>query len=195
MEHLVFSHGEPRPQFDPGLGVARPRQLVLYTDVFVVRGTLQTPARRLSDALNAAGEPFLVLEDVTFDEHGTRAVVEHAAYAQVNLSTVLFAYEPDDQVSTPPELRTVKVTQPALVRVPPFRVVGDVHLLPERDLRQALQELLGRFVPMTDATFWSESLGVPRTAVSMIAFNHARSQILAPYTGEGSGESGGEAAR
>ena len=188
MEHLVFNYGEPRPQFDPGLGVARPRQLVLYTDVFVVRGTLQTPARRLSDALNVPGEPFLVLEDVTFDEHGTGTIVEHAAYAQVNLSTVLFAYEPGDQVNTPPELRTIKVTQPALVRVPPFHVVGDIHLLPERDLRQALQELLGRFVPMTDATFWSEALGVPRTEVSMIAFNHARSQILAPYDGEGNAE-------
>ena len=175
------------PSSIPGSAWPGLRQLVLYTDVFVVRGTLQTPARRLSDALNVPGEPFLVLEDVTFDEHGTGATVEHAAFAQVNLSTVLFAYEPGDQVSTPPELRTIKVTQPALVRVPPFQVVGDIHLLPERSLRQALQELLGRFVPMTDATFWSDALGVPRTEVSMIAFNHARSQILAPYDGEGHG--------
>ena len=184
MAHLVFGYGEPRPIFQAELGAARTRRLVCYTDAFVVRGTLQAQVRRLTDALNNPGEPFLVLEDVTFETHGSGALAERAAFAQVNLSTVLFAYELGDETSTPPELRTVKVTQRAMVSLPPFRLVGDIHLLPERDLRQALQELLGEFVPLTSATFRSEPLGVPDTRVAMLAFNHARSQILAPYEGE-----------
>lgn len=181
MENIVFGRSETRPHFDTDMGATRARQLVLFTDAFVIHGALRTVARRLSDALNTAEEGFFVLEDVTFEEHGTGAAPEHAGYAQVNLSTVLFAHEPGDEISTPPELRTVKVTQPALVSLPPFRVVGDIHVLPERDLRNALHELVGRFVPITGATYWSDALGIPRTAVSMLAFNHERSQILAPY--------------
>lgn len=195
MDPLVFRDRASTPQSEPGLAVAKTRQLVLYTDAFVVHGALQTLARRLSDALNAEDEPFLVLEDVTFEEQRTGRLFERAAYAQVNLSTVLFAYELGDQLSTPFELRTIKVPQPALISLPPFRVVGDIHLLPERHLRDALQELLGRFVPLTDATFWSESLGIARTSVSMIAFNHARSQILVPYGGDPVPPDGAPAAR
>ena len=184
MAHLVFGYGEPHPQFQSELAAAKVRRLVCCTDAFVVRGTLQAQVRRLTDALNNPAEPFLVLEDVTFEAHGSGTLVQTAAFAQVNLSTVLFAYELDDETSTPPELRTVKVTQRAMVSIPPFRLVGDIHLLPERSLRQALEELLGQFVPLTSATFQSESLGVPETGVAMLAFNHARSQILAPYEEE-----------
>jgi hypothetical protein len=184
MDQFVLRDPAPTPQFELGPPGAKTRQLVLYSDAFVVHGTLQTPARRLSDALNVDGEPFLVLEDVSFEEHRSGRLLERAAYAQVNLSTILFAYEPGDRLSTPFELRTIKVPQPALISLPPFRVVGEIHLLPERHLRDALQELLGRFVPLTGATFWSEPLGIARTSVSMIAFNHARSQILAPYGGD-----------
>jgi len=184
----VFRRDEMQPHPDIDMGSGRTRQLVLFTDALVIQGTLRTIARRLTDALNTAEEGFLVLEDVAFEEHGTGAALEHAGYAQVNLATVLFAHEPGDAVATPPELRMVKVTQPALVSLPPFRVVGDIHVLPERPLRHALHELVGRFVPITDATYWSDALHIPRTGVSMLAFNHERSQILAPYGVSGAGD-------
>jgi hypothetical protein len=87
----------------------------------------------------------------------------------------------DEAVEPTPELRTPKVQEQALVSVPPFKVVGTIHLLPERDLRDALQELTGRFVPMTDATFWSESATIARTTAGLVAVNHDRAQILAPH--------------
>ncbi len=189
MEHLVFRRDEPQPHADIDMGGGRTRQLVLFTDALVIRGTLHTIARRLTDALNTAEEGFLVLEAVVFQEHGSGVALEHAGYAQVNLATVLFAHEPGDADATPPELRMVKVAQPALVSLPPFRVVGDIHVLPERPLRHALHELVGRFVPITDATYWSDGLHIPRTQVSMLAFNHERSQILAPYGASGAGDS------
>ena len=37
------------------------------------------------------------------------------------------------------------------------------------------------FVPVTDATFWSDPLGEARTTVALVAVNHARCQILAPH--------------
>jgi len=80
-----------------------------------------------------------------------------------------------------PELRTPKVPEQAFISVPPFKLVGTIHLMPERDLRLALQELTGRFIPLTDVAYWSDAIGEPRTTATMIAFNHDRAQILAPY--------------
>jgi hypothetical protein len=49
-------------------------------------------------------------------------------------------------------------------------------------MRLALGELVGRFLPVTDATFWSDTVGAPKERAAMIAVNHARAQILAPHT-------------
>jgi ribosomal protein L12E/L44/L45/RPP1/RPP2 len=154
--------------------------LTLYTDAYVVRGSLTTRQHRLSDILNLADEDFLVLADATFERFGRRGSARHAAFAQVNLAAVLFAVA-DSTVEAVPELRTPKVTETALISIPPFEIIGRIHLLPDRDLRQALQELTGRFVPVTDATYGSDPADeAPRTA-PMVADTHARAQILSPF--------------
>jgi len=155
-------------------------RLTLYTDAYVVRGSMRTRQRRLSDILNQAEQDFLVVADATFDEFGSRSQTVTSDYAQVNLGTVLFAVA-DSDVEAVPELRTPKIQERALVSVPPFRITGRIHLLPERDLREALGELIGRFVPVTDAVYWSDVVGEARTNAPMVAVNHARAQILAPH--------------
>jgi hypothetical protein len=160
--------------------------LTLYTDAYVVRGSLATRQHRLSDILNHADEDFLVLADATFERFGRRGSVRHAAFAQVNLSAVLFAVA-DSTVEAVPELRTPKVSENALISIPPFEIIGRIHLLPDRSLREALQELTGRFVPITDATYGSDQAGEAARRAPMVAVNHARAQILSPY------EAGGEA--
>lgn len=166
--------------FEDPLAARGEMHVTLYTDSYVVRAMLRTRQRRLTDALTVPGEPFLVVEEAVFEEFGSRALVERAPFAQINLSTVLFAFAAEEVAATP-ELRTVKVPQKALISLPPFRIVGHIHLLPDRSLSQALGELQGRFVPVTDAAFWSDRLNEARTPVQMLAFNHARAQILAPY--------------
>lgn len=154
--------------------------LTLYTDAYVVRCAIRTRQRRVSDILNQAEHDFLVVADAVFDEFGSRSETVRADFAQVNLSAVLFAVA-GDSVEPVPELRTPKVQEQALVSVPPFRITGRIHVLPERDLREALSELTGRFLPVTDATYWSDTVGEPRTSAPMVAINHSRCQILAPY--------------
>lgn len=154
--------------------------LTLYTDSHVVRGTISTRQRRLTDILNQAEHEFLVIQDAVMDEFGSRDQPIRAEYAQINLGAVLFAVS-DSPVQPLPELRTPKVAELALISIPPFRVTGQIHLLPERPLDDALDELLGRFIPVTEATFWSDRVGEVRTTVTMIAVNHARAQILAPH--------------
>jgi hypothetical protein len=155
--------------------------LVLYTDAFVIRGTIRTRQPRITDILNAADEPFIVISEATTDEYGSSGVITKTEYAQVNLGAVLFAVA-DAPIVPRPDLRTPKVPEMALISIPPFKITGRIHLLPERDLHEALAELTGNFVPVTDATYWSDTVGEARATAPMIAFNHSRAQILAPHT-------------
>src|SRR6185312_14987205 len=144
----------PVPMFE-GDEAAPPKvQLTLYTDAFIIRGSLVTRQRRVTDMLNNAEDKFLVLGEVTSDEYGSRGDTIRAEYAQINLASVLFAVA-DTAVETPPELRTPKVAEEALISVPPFKVTGHIHVMPERNLREALTELTGKFLPVTDAAYWS----------------------------------------
>lgn len=157
-----------------------PVELTLYTDALVIRGSVWTRQRRVTDILNHAEEPFLVLEDVAVEELGPHGTATTAAFAQVNLDAVLFAVA-NVPVEASPELRTPKQRESALVSVPPFKVVGTIHLLPTGSLREALTELTGTFLPVTDAAFWSDAIAVARTEALLVAVNHRRAQILAPH--------------
>lgn len=154
--------------------------MTLYTELFVVRGAIQTRQHRVTDILNGADQSFLILEEVSLEEFGSKELPTHAEFAQVNLGSILFAVSLQ-AVETMRELRTPKLSERALVSIPPFRVIGNVHLMPERSLRDSLAELKAPFVPVTDAVFWSDRLGEGRQSAAMVAVNQARAQILAPY--------------
>ncbi len=161
-------------------GEARSTSITLVTDAYVVRGTILTRHRRITDMLNSADEDFLVLEQATFDEFGSTGIVMQTDFAQVNLGTVLFGVA-DVRVEPTPELRVPKVSERALISIPPFTITGHIHLMPERSLHQALGELLGRFIPVTDAAYWSDRVGEARTEAAIVAVNHNRAHILAPH--------------
>jgi len=154
--------------------------MTLYTELFIVRGVIQTRQHRVTDILNAADQSFLVLEEVSLEEFGSRDLPTRAEFAQVNLGSILFAVSLQ-AVEPIRELRTPKISERALVSIPPFRVIGNVHLMAERSLRDSLAELQAPFVPVTDAVFWSDRLGEGRQSAAMVAVNQARAQILAPY--------------
>jgi hypothetical protein len=166
--------------FDQLGSTAQLVQLTLYTDAFVVRGSIMTRQRRVTDILNQAEDRFLVLADVSTDEFGSRGESMRAEFAQVNLASVLFAVA-NDVVEPSPELRTPKSPEEAIISVPPFKVSGFIHLMPERSLREALTELTGHFLPVTDAAYWSDTIGEPREVAALLAVNHERAQILAPH--------------
>jgi hypothetical protein len=115
------------------------------------------------------------------EDYGGRGQPIRAAFAQVNLDTVLFAVA-NTPVQPIPELRTPKTQEQAIIELPPFKITGTMHLLPTGgNLREALTELTGRFLPITEATFWSDRLGEARQSALLLAINHRRAQILAPH--------------
>jgi hypothetical protein len=165
--------------FDPTPAL-RAVPMTVYTEQLIVRGTLLTAQHRVTDILNLAQDPYLVLEDATLEEHGSTAAPARAEFAQVALASVLLAVSLT-AVEPVRELRRPKVSERAFLSVPPFRIVGNVHLLPDRGARVSLAELHGAFIPVTDATFWSERVDGLRQAVAFVAVNHARTQVLAPF--------------
>jgi hypothetical protein len=66
--------------FDP-LGSLRSVPLTLYTELLVVRGSIQTLQHRVTDILNQAVEPHLVLEEVTIEEYGSTDLPLRAEFA------------------------------------------------------------------------------------------------------------------
>ena len=66
-------------------GDARPTGITLVTDAFVVRGTIETRHRRITDMLNSAEHEFLVLANATFDEFGSTGQAIQADYAHARL--------------------------------------------------------------------------------------------------------------
>ena len=156
-------------------------ELTLYTDALITHGKVRTRQHRVTDILNLAEQPFLILEDVTVEEYGDRGGPIRADFAQINLDSVLFAVA-NNPVEPSPELRTPKQPAPAIVSVPPFRITGTIHLMAgEATIREALNELDARFIPVTDATFWSDHLGEGRQSALLLAVNHKRTQILAQH--------------
>jgi hypothetical protein len=156
-------------------------ELTLYTDSLITRGWVRTRQHRVTDILNLAEQPFLILEDVTVEEMGDRGQPIRADVAQINLASVLFAVA-DAPVEPSPELRTPKKAAEAIVSVPPFRITGTIHLLKgEMSLREAISELTGAFIPVTNATYWSDRLGEARRSALLVAVNQRRTQILAQH--------------
>lgn len=159
----------------------RRTELTLYTDALITRGVVRTRQHRVTDILNFADDPFLILEEVTVDEYGGRGQPIRSEFAQVNLDTVLFAVA-NTPVQAIPELRTPKATERAIISVPPFRVTGTIHLMPTGgNLRASLSELADRFLPVTDAVYWSDLVGEARQTALVLAINHRRAQIMAPH--------------
>ena len=155
--------------------------LTLFTDALVIQGSVTTIHRRVTDILNQAEAPFLVLDQVTIQEHGPRGQAVSLPFAQVNLDAVLFATA-DIPVEPNPSMRVVKTAERAVVSVPPFRVAGNVHLLVgDGDIRAGLRALTEAFVPITEATYWSEGLSDGRRQALLVAVNHRRAHYIAPH--------------
>jgi hypothetical protein len=151
----------------------------LYTEHYLVRGRISTGRGSLLEALNGAGDE-LVLEDAFFDEFASREIVGQAPFAQVNMAMVILAapdIEFDDGAEGPERASSDQV----MIGVPPYRVTGHVELGNQRDLRKLLDRMSGRFIEVTDATFWSESLNEPRKRTRLLAVNHARAHVVAPF--------------
>ena len=168
--------------YDYGSGFGVPalieHYLTLVTDSHIVRGTFSSRLNRLTDILNQAEHDFIVVRNAALVELGEGGVAARAKFAQVNLNTLLFAVA-DTSVEPKPEMRLPKSPEDALIVLPPFKLLGRIHIIQGSELYAALSEMTGRFIPLTQASYWSDTAGVAPTEAPMVAFNHSRAHILA----------------
>ena len=104
--------------------------LTLYTDSLVVKGSVSTTHRRITDILNLADQPFLILEDATVEELGARGTPIKADVAQINLDSVLFAVANVPIEASPDQVRRFAVLFPVNAR--PTQSVVRRYLLETR---------------------------------------------------------------
>lgn len=152
--------------------------LTLVTDSHIIRGTFHTRLRRITDILNQSEHDFIVVRDASLEELAEGGVAARAKLVQVNLDSLLFAVA-DTSVDSQPEMRLAKSPEDAMVVLPPFKLTGRIHVLQSQELFQALNEMTGKFIPLTEAVYWSDTARVPRTDAPMVAFNRAHAHILA----------------
>lgn len=158
----------------------------LYTDHYLVRGSVSTTRERLVDVLNGTSD-YVVLENAFFDEFGSREIVGQAPFVRVNLAMIILAAPEDavepaaDAIEPAAEAPGTATRDQVLLAVPPYRITGRLELRNDQDLRDGIEGLSSRFVEVTEATFWSESLNEPRTRAPLVAVNHRRSHVVAPF--------------
>lgn len=161
--------------------LAEPRRLAvrLYTDACVVRGSISTTAADVYGLLTRGDAEVLELEDVRVAEHTTSELLE-LPFSRIAVGTILFGVS-DDPDSSAAAIEIPAVPEKALLIVPPFRLTGFIHHANAVELRSALQASTGRFLPLSGAAYWSDSLREPRTAAELVVVNRERVQVLAPF--------------
>lgn len=165
---------------DPGQRASAPMRLTLVTEASIIRGTSVTWRRRMTDLLNEGDHAFILLEDVEMEDIVGSGPTVRASHAQVNLEAVLFVLS-SSPVQASPDFHVRKSQEMAYISLPPYVIVGRVHLHPGEGLRDGLDMLVGRFIPVTDAAYWSIERRVERTTAEMLAVNRMRAQILLPF--------------
>lgn len=150
--------------------------VTVVTAQLIVQGTIQTRRHRLTDLLNEPDVAHLMVLDATFMEVGSRRVVAAGPVAQVQLADVLFLHTTGPTASTS-EMRMPKQAVRATLLVPPFTIEGEIHLPYESELRFALDAYEGRFVPVTNATYWAYGVAESPVSVDLLAVNHARAHV------------------
>jgi hypothetical protein len=170
------SGGYSPAMFASSFNPVQPMALTLVTDHLVIQGTVMSRLRRLTDLLNDPDSTHLILLDATFIEVGSRRLVAEAAAAQVQMADVLFVH-PTGPSDSGGEVHTSKQTIRACLLITPFTIEGDIHLGYESELRVALAGLSEKFIPVTNARYWSYTVAESPNFVELLVVNHSRAHI------------------
>ena len=133
--------------------------VALYTETTGIRGCLETcPPRRLIDALNDRGRPFLLLTEATIRSlfPAPEADEVRASSALVRKKHIFLAWLIEESgVHERAEHIVPRVTQSVVLHMGPFIVRGVVHLMGTTSLIQAWETLRDDFFALSDASISS----------------------------------------
>jgi hypothetical protein len=150
--------------------------LTVATAHLIIQGTIETRLRRLTDVLNEPDASHLLVLGATFMEVGSRRVIAEAAVAQVQLAEVLFVHM-NESIGSTSEMRIPKQAVRTTLLAPPFTIEGQIHLPYESELRLALDDYGGRFLPVTKARYWAYGVAESPCNVDLLVVNHAKTHV------------------
>jgi hypothetical protein len=152
----------------------------LYTAGALIRGTMSTRLRRITDILNLSGMTQVLLHEARVDPlaDATGSETFDAPELRVRLTDVLLALggEPGER---PPEVEIVKKPTPVTIGIGPFLLDGQFHLAPDTSPADAFFNPIDPFAAITDAHF--RRLGEPTSArhEPVVAVNRQRVELFA----------------
>jgi hypothetical protein len=165
-------------------------ELDVYTDTHHITGRLSTREGRLSDTLNYELPHVMVLSDATSEpllqpeESPTQGGFMH-------LDTMAIAFTVPRGPELPLEERqrstafeyVQKERHKAVVRVPPFRFEGYLHLPKGNDVERSLWDLTPAFIPLSDATVTVSLRPNAAWHIEVVILNRRKAQITLPRQG------------
>lgn len=160
-------------------------EIEVYTDTHVITGRLATKEARLSDTLNYELPHLLVLSEATSrslerpEESPTQAGFIH-------IDTMAIAFtsprSPEPALEERQQTRAFEYVEKerheAVVKVPPFRFEGHLHLPKGNDVERSLWDLTPAFVPLSDASVTINDQPEVAWHEEVVILNRRKAQIM-----------------
>jgi hypothetical protein len=170
------------PAMDPFSGdVANPARSVhaqLFTDAYRVSGTMLTRFSRVTDIVNLQQTTHIAVEDATVTEYGDPGGGIPVPHVLVSIDELLFVIVAETEADARPEMRIAKRPVRAQVALPPFRLLGTVHVAQGSRPADGLLNVSDRFVPMTDVTVTSSAHPEIGLAAPAVALQRAMAHVI-----------------
>jgi hypothetical protein len=157
---------------------ARSVHVQLFTDAYRVSGTMLTRFSRVTDIVNLQPTTHIVVEDATVTEHGHPAGGLPGQHVLVAVDELLFVIVAETDAEARPEMRIPKRPVRAQVALPPFRLVGTVHVAQGSRPADGLLNVSDRFVPMTDVSVSCTAYPEVGLNAPAVALQRARAHVI-----------------
>ena len=159
----------------------------IFTQTMHITCEIRMRQQRLTDFLSSIEEQFITVEKAQLANLADPGSAPRlVSFAQINRDSLIFAtpYAGELSGDGSDQRRLVAINkQPRRVglNVPPFLIHGDMHLLRETGLRDALLAVRQNFLPLTSAEAIHLPTGQKFTAATIIV---SRNHVEAFYPGE-----------
>ena len=133
-------------------------EIAVYTDLLEIRGEVRAwPPRRILDVLNGTQTPYLTIEQAAVIPLSRWGKAEPTAVESIVLiiEEITLVWLIRETIVDVDEFTTVhKIAQPVLAYAGPFIARGDLHILRETTLSQALDAIREKFIALTDPSVY-----------------------------------------
>jgi hypothetical protein len=157
---------------------ARSVHVQLFTAAYRVSGTTLTRFSRVTDIVNLQPTTHIVVEQATVTEYGDPAGSIPVPHVLVAIDELLFLIVAETDTDARPEMRIPKRPVRAQVALPPFRLLGTVHVAPGSRPADGLLNVSDRFVPMTDVSVSSTAYPEVNLTAPAVALQRAMAHVI-----------------